>query len=167
MSQERSVSPAKLILLIGLQAAGKTTFYRERFAEGYAHISMDLLRNNPHPARRQALLIEQALQAGQPIIVDNTNSTAEVRAPLIALGKLYGYTIIGYYFPPDVAASLKRNAARVGKAKVPPVAIYATRKKLQPPSSAEGFDALYTVRIVEDGAFRVRPWVEDTADGSH
>ena len=77
----------ELVLLIGLQAAGKTTFYRQRLADGYTHISMDLLRNNPHPARRQAQLIEQALQAGQSIVVDNTSPTAEVRAPLIALGK--------------------------------------------------------------------------------
>jgi predicted kinase len=155
----------ELILLIGLQAAGKTTFYRQRLADGYTHISMDLLRNNPRPARRQALLIEQALQAGQSVVLDNTNSTAEVRAPLIALGKRCGCTIIGYYFPPDVAASLKRNAAREGKAKVPPVAIYATRKRLAPPSYAEGFDALYSVRIAEDGAFQVLPWVEEAAGG--
>ena len=79
----------ELVLLIGLQAAGKTTFYRQRLADGYTHISMDLLRNNPHPARRQAQLIEQALQAGKSIVVDNTSPTAEVRAPLIALSKQY------------------------------------------------------------------------------
>jgi predicted kinase len=72
MPEENPVSPAKLIILIGLQAAGKTTFYRERFANGYTHISMDLLRNNPHPARRQAQLIEQALQADQSVVVENT-----------------------------------------------------------------------------------------------
>ncbi|HEY7094066.1 MAG TPA: ATP-binding protein [Ktedonobacterales bacterium] len=154
----------ELTLLIGLQAAGKTTFYRQRLADGYTHISMDLLRNNPHLTRRQAQLIEQALQAGQPVVIDNTSPTVEVRAPLIALGKQYGYTIIGYYFLPDVAASLKRNAGREGKAKVPPVAIYATRKKLQPPSYAEGFAQLYSVRIVEDGAFRVEPWVAEATD---
>jgi hypothetical protein len=60
---------------------------------------------------------------------------------------------------------VKRNAAREGKAKVPPVAIYATRKKLQPPSQAEGFDHLYSVQIAEDGAFRVRPWIEEATDG--
>src|SRR5690349_19519642 len=118
----------ELILLIGLQAAGKTTFYRQRLADGYVHISMDLLRNNPHPAGRQAQLIEHALQANQSVVVDNTNPTAEVRAPLIALGKQQSYAIIGYYFPPDVAGSIKRNAERDCKAKVPPVAIYATRK---------------------------------------
>jgi predicted kinase len=158
----------ELILLIGLQAAGKTTFYRQRLADGYIHISMDLLRNNPHPARRQAQLIEQALQAGQSVVVDNTNPTAEVRASLIALGRLYRSTITGYYFPPDAAGSIKRNAAREGKAKVPPVAIYATRKKLQEPSYAEGFDALYTVRIAdaEGFHFQVQPWVEEVANGS-
>jgi predicted kinase len=131
-----------LILLIGLQAAGKTTFYQQRLADSYIPISMELLRNNPHPARRQALLIEQTLRAGQSVVLDNTNPTAEVRAPLSALGKQYEYAVIGYYFPPDVAASLKRNAARGDNAMVPPVLIYAKRKKLQPPSHAEGFDAL-------------------------
>jgi predicted kinase len=155
----------ELILLIGLQAAGKTTFYRQRLADGYIHISMDLLRNNPHPARRQAQLIEQVLQAGQPVVVDNTNPTAEVRAPLIALGKQYGCTITGYYFLPDAAGSIKRNAAREGKEKVPPVAIYATRKKLQPPTYAEGFDALYAVHIVEYGVFQIRPLIEEAIDG--
>jgi predicted kinase len=155
----------ELILLIGLQAAGKTTFYRQRFADAYMHISIDLLRNNPHPARRQTQMIEQALQAGESVVVDNTSPTAEVRAPLIALGKQNECTIIGYYFPPDVASSLKRNAGRESKAKVPPVAIYATRKKLQPPLYDEGFDALYSVRIAEDGAFQVRPWAEEVADG--
>jgi predicted kinase len=154
-----------MILLIGLQAAGKTTFYLQRLADGYTHISMDLLRNNPHPARRQIQLIEQALQAEQSVVLDNTNPTAEVRAPLIALGKQYGCAITGYYFPPDVAASLKRNDGREGKAKVPPVAIYATRKKLQPPSYAEGFDALDSVRIAEGGSFQVHPWIEEAIDG--
>ena len=155
----------ELVLLIGLQAAGKTTYYRQCLADGYTHISMDLLRNNPHPARRQAQLLDEALQAGQSVVLDNTNPTADVRAPLIALGKQYGYTIIGYYLPPDVAASLKRNAGREGKAKVPPVAIYATRKKLQPPTYSEGFDALYSVRITEDGGFAAQPWVVEVLDG--
>ncbi len=158
----------ELILLIGLQAAGKTTFYRQRLADGYTHISMDLLRNNPHPARRQAQLIERALQAGESIVLDNTNPTAEVRAPLIALGKQYGHTIIGYYFPPDIASSLRRNAAHEGKAKVPPVAIYATRKKLQPPTYTEGFDVLYAVEAIENRTFQVQILPnapEEAADG--
>jgi hypothetical protein len=94
-------------------------------------------------------------------------SCPEVRAPLIALGKRYGCVVIGYYFLPDVAGSVKRNAAREGKAKVPPVAIYATRKKLQPPTYAEGFDQLYAVRIADESGFQIQPLPclsEETAD---
>ena len=57
-----------------------------------------------------------------------------------------------------------RNAGREGKAKVPPVAIYVTRKKLQPPTHSEGFDQPYSVRIAEDGAFQIQPWVEEALD---
>lgn len=53
---------------------------------------------------------------------------------------------------------MERNRARDGKARVPDVALFATRKRLVPPSYAEGFDRLYSVRIApggEDG-FEVR-----------
>ena len=39
---------------------------------------------------------------------------------------------------------------------MPDVAIYATSKKLTPPSYAEGFDSLYEVRIAGHRAFGVR-----------
>jgi predicted kinase len=56
------------------------------------------MRNNKNRARRQAQLIEAALQAGRSVVVDNTNPTVEERASLIELGKLYGAQILGYYF---------------------------------------------------------------------
>jgi hypothetical protein len=41
---------------------------------------------------------------------------------------------------------------------VPDVAIFATRKRLVPPSYAEGFDQLYAVHIADGGRFAVAPW---------
>ena len=32
------------VILVGIQAAGKSTFYRERFFGSYVQISLDLLR---------------------------------------------------------------------------------------------------------------------------
>ena len=148
----------ELILFTGLQAAGKSTFYRERFAGTHTLVSKDMLRNNPRPEGRQEQLIAEALAAGRSVVVDNTNPTPEVRAPLIALGRRYGATIVGYSFVSTAGESLARNRQRQGKARVPDVAIFATRKRLVPPSYAEGFDQLYAVRIAEGGRFAVAPW---------
>ncbi len=144
-----------LTILIGLQASGKSTFYRARFAATHVYVSKDLMGHNRHKARRQQELITAALAAGQSVVVDNTTPTVEERAPLIALGHAYGATVIGYYFESGVGASLERNKGHEGAARVPDVAIFATVKRLQRPSYAEGFDRLYDVRIVGDGAFEV------------
>lgn len=154
-----------IVILMGLQAAGKSTFARARFAETHVYVSKDALRNNAQPVQRQGQLIEAALAVGQPVVVDNTNPTVVDRAELIALGRRYAATVTGYYFEPLVAGSLKRNRERSGKARVPDVAIYATSKRLQRPSYAEGFDALYAVRIGDDGGFVVAPWSEEAVNG--
>ncbi|MBA2286221.1 MAG: ATP-binding protein [Ktedonobacteraceae bacterium] len=148
----------ELVILIGLQAAGKSTFYRTRFAETYEHISKDRLLNNRHPARRQAQLIAEALEAGRSVVVDNTNATVAERAELIQAGRAYGAMIIGYSFEVQVKVSLARNKQREGKARVPDIAIFATLKRLAPPSYAEGFDTLYSVCATGDDTFEVRPW---------
>jgi len=155
-----------LVILVGLQGSGKTTFFRRRFGEGYAHISMDLLRNNRHPARRQLDLLREALAAGRSAVADNTNATVADRATLIALGHEYAARVVGYSFEPDVRGSLERNLQRDGKGRVPDVAIFATRKRLQPPTYAEGFDELNSVRIVPDGAFEVQPLQESEVGGA-
>jgi len=145
----------ELVIFVGLQASGKSTFFRERFAGTHEHVSKDLFRNNKNPNRRQAQLIEDALGAGRSVVVDNTNPTLEDRRALIGLGGEYGARIVGYYFDASVRECLRRNEAREGKAWVPDVAIYATAKKLVAPSIKEGFDELACVRL-RDSAFEVR-----------
>ena len=77
----------QLIIFIGLQASGKSTFFRTHFATTHEHISKDLMRNNKNRARRQMQLIEAAFQAGRSVVVDNTNSTTLERAALIHQGQ--------------------------------------------------------------------------------
>jgi predicted kinase len=151
----------ELIIFMGLQASGKSTFYRSHFAATHAYVSKDLLRNNKKPGRRQMQLVEEALQAGQSVVVDNTNPTPQEREPLIRLGHEYGAEVIGYHFESETRSSIERNKTRSGKARVPNVAIYTTAKKLIRPSYAEGFDKLYDVRIVNDVGFEVREWVQN------
>jgi predicted kinase len=151
----------EMVILIGLQASGKSTFFRTRFAATYEHISKDQMRNPKHRGNRQAQLIEEALQKGRSVVIDNTNPTVEDREPLISLGRLYGAEITGYYFESQVRQCLERNRLREGKAHVPDVAIYVTASKLVRPSYKEGFDKLFYVCITRDSTFEIQEWKED------
>jgi predicted kinase len=151
----------ELVILIGLQSAGKSSFYKARFADTHSCISKDRLRNNRRPAQRQRELIEEALQAGQSVVVDNTNPTVQDRAELVELGRRHGATITGYYFESRLEECLERNRERTGKERVPDVALFVVAKKLERPSTAEGFDRLFYVRLAGDQKFEVLDWVEN------
>ena len=134
-----------LIIFVGLPGAGKTTYYRAHFAATHAHVSKDLMPNARRRDDRQEREIEAALAGGTSVVVDNTNPSVDVRAPLIALGRRHGARIVAVYFETDVRTAIMRNRQREGKARVPDVAIFATKKKLVPPALDEGFDE---VRVV-------------------
>jgi len=146
------------VILIGLPASGKSTFFRERFAATHDHVSKDLLRNNRQPQRRQDQLIAASLASGRSVVVDNTNPSAAVRAPVIALARKHGAEVVGYFFATEAGDALRRNRARDGRERVPDVAIFTARKRLEPPTMTEGFDRLFSVRMNEaDGTFDVKP----------
>jgi hypothetical protein len=83
---------------------------------------------------------------------------------LIALGREFAATVVGYYLESRLADYLERNRQRSGKASVPDVALYATRKRLCRPSLAEGFDRLSYVRLLGDGRFEILDWTEELRD---
>ncbi len=153
--------PPELALLVGLQGSGKTSFFRARFAGTHALVSKDLFPHHRNKARRQLQLIEEALRAGRSVVLDNTNPRVEDRADPIALARSLGAGVTGYLFVTDVASALERNRQRVGRARVPDLAIYATAKRLQRPTPAEGFDRLFTVRLAPGGGYDVTPTEED------
>src|SRR5262249_16938154 len=112
--------PLEMVILIGLQASGKSTFAR-RFAATHRIVSKDDFPNNRRPERRQRQLIEEALAAGQSVLVDNTNPTPEVRAALIGLARQSGAAVVGYYFESRLADCKERNAQRDLANRVPDV----------------------------------------------
>lgn len=146
------------VILIGLPASGKTTFYLERFAGTHDHVSKDAMRHNRQPQRRQNELIDAAFAAGRSVAVDNTNPTVGDRAAIIAIARRHGAEVAGYFFPTEAADALRRNRAREGRNRVPAVAIFATRKRLERPTYEEGFDRLFTVAVNEEArSFDVAP----------
>lgn len=139
------------IIFIGLQASGKSTFYKEKFFNTHIRINLDMLKTR----NREKSLFMACIHAKQSFVVDNTNPTQEARMKYIEVVESAGFNVIGYYFEPHYKKSMLRNELRQGKEKVPEVAIKSTMSKLQPPSYNEGFDTLYHVELI-DGVFRVQ-----------
>jgi predicted kinase len=148
---------SELVLLVGLQGAGKSTLYAQRFAATHELVSLDRLRNNRRPRRRQLALLEEALSRGASVVVDNTNPTREERAPLVACARAQGARVVAYVFDVPLDEARARNARREGRARVPDVALFVTAKKLEPPTLDEGFDAVVRVRVRVGGGFELVP----------
>ncbi|MFL6286376.1 MAG: AAA family ATPase [Pyrinomonadaceae bacterium] len=142
------------VLLIGIQGAGKTTFYSERFFDTHVRISLDMLKTR----HRERTLLEACLVAGQPLVVDNTNVTAAERARYIQPARAAGFRVVGYFFIPDPKGSRERNDRREGRRRVPLAGLFGTLKRLEPPRAAEGFDELFAVSLSLAGEFAVNPW---------
>jgi predicted kinase len=147
----------ELVIIVGLQGAGKSTFYRTFFVHSHVLVSKDLFRNNRRRARRQAYLVDEALRAGCSVVVDNTNPTVDDRRALVEQGRAYSAVVAAYYFDVPFEICFTRNRERQGKARVPDVALYATAKKLVAPTYAEGFDHLCHVTLPKPHTFAVTP----------
>ena len=130
------------IVFIGLQASGKSTFYKEKFFDKYLRISMDML--NTRNKERQ--ILDKCLELQQRVVIDNTNPTRIERAVYIEKFRMRKYNVIGYYFQSEVEECLIRNAQRTGKKRIPDTGIFATAKKMELPTLEEGFAKLYRVR---------------------
>jgi predicted kinase len=111
----------EIIIFCGIQASGKTTFYKEHFFKTHMRISLDQL----HTRNKEQVFINACFSVQQRFVVDNTNPTKAERAKYITAAKSHKYKVIGYYFK--------------------------TNNKLEPPVFSEGFDELYSVEIINDG----------------
>lgn len=144
------------VLFCGIQATGKTTFFKQRFFNTHIRISLDQLNTR----NKEQKFLETCIATQQPFVVDNTNPTKKERATYIALAKGNKFKVVGYYFQSKVSESLLRNGQRAGKEKIPDVGIKGTAKKLELPGFDEGFDELYYVEIVND-TFTVKEWTNE------
>lgn len=134
------------IIFCGIQASGKTTFYKERFFKTHVRLSLDLFNTR----RKEDIFLQACLTTQQRFVVDNTNATKKERQLYIAKAKDFKFKVIGFYFLSTVGEAITRNKNRTGKELIPAAGIGGTYKRLQPPVVAEGFDVLYTVKIVND-----------------
>ncbi|MEM9455996.1 MAG: AAA family ATPase [Myxococcota bacterium] len=143
----------EMVLFIGLQASGKSTFYREHLFHSHVRINLDMLRTR----HREQRLVEACLHAQQALVIDNTNPARADRTRYIEPARAAGFSIVGYYFRSVVAECMARNAQRPDEQRIPERGLLGTAKRLERPELDEGFDTLYYVQLSEDG-FLVSPW---------
>lgn len=144
------------VIFCGIQATGKSTFFKEHFFATHVRISLDMLNTR----NREDRFLDACFATSQRFVVDNTNVSRTEREKYIILARLNRYKVIGYYFSSSLTDALARNSTRTGKALIPDVGVKGTYNRLQLPQKNEGFDELYFVSI-ENNQFVIQPWKDE------
>jgi predicted kinase len=150
----------KMILLIGIPASGKSSFYLERFFRTHIRINLDMLKNR----KREEVMVNACLAAKQPFVVDNTNPTKDDRQRYIVPAEKAGFVAEAYYFETSLDDALRRNAARPSSERIPDKGIRNIYERLEAPSVKEGFDKLFMVRLNGKNGFLVKS-IESSSKG--
>ncbi len=137
----------------GIQASGKSTFYRERFFGTHVRINLDMLKTR----HRETRFIEACLGSQQRFVVDNTNPTRAERARYVHAALAAGFETVCYYFEATPRDAIGRNQLRAEAQRIPVGGILGTYKRFQLPSYEEGFSSIYRVTLDGRHGFVVTP----------
>lgn len=132
----------EVVILIGAQASGKSSFYLDNFFNTHIRINLDMLKTR----HREKLIFDVCLAAKQSVVIDNTNPTRRDRERYIAPAKSRAFSISGYYMMTSLEDCLERNRTRTDDLAVAEQAIRGTWKRIEKPQLDEGFDELSAVR---------------------
>src|ERR1700753_462910 len=117
------------VIFCGIQATGKTTFFKEKFFKTHVRISLDQLNTR----NKELRFIETCILTSHPFVIDNTNPSPEERAKYIAIAKTNKFKVTGYYFQSRLTDALERNNKRSDKEKIPEAGVVGTYKRLSLP----------------------------------
>ena len=141
---------AKLVILVGAPAAGKSTWRRQFKGEV---ISTDDIRREefgvqfdprvePAVWRLAHRRLARALAEGKEVCFDATNTTRAQRRPLIRLGREAGAVIQAVVFVKDLQELLEGNAIRPPGSRVPEEVVRTKHAEMELPTVDEGFDKI-------------------------
>lgn len=142
------------VVLIGIPASGKSSFFRSRFVDTHVRINGDMLRT----AHREALLLDACLRGKISFVVDKTNVTRDERVRFLSAARMHGFRTEGYFLQSRRAECVERNRARAEHERIPDEAVGGMAGRLELPSLDEGFDMLWFVRLDPASGFIVEHW---------
>lgn len=155
----------EVVLLMGIQGAGKSELVESYVEAGYARLNRDLIGGTLDGLVPR---LEQLLAAGQTrVVLDNTYSTRTSRAPAIAMARAYGIPVRCRHLKTSTSDAhiniVQRMLARYGvplgpdemkmfrKADPnlpPPVALQKYAASFEAPNLDEGFGAVDEIPFV-------------------
>lgn len=141
-----------LVIFTGLQASGKSTYYKRNYVDTHVRVNLDMLKASRSKERK---LMDGCIDAKIPCVIDNTNLTVEHRKVYIERYSQAGYQIESCFFDSSLEECLERNSTRDDKPPIANVALYTASKKLQIPEHCEGFTRVIAVSIV-NGQYKDR-----------
>ena len=116
MSAALTERPRPIVMVIGIQGAGKSTWTRKNLAE-------------PRDA----------------IYVDSTLATIDRRSRIIEIAKTVGVAVSVVWVKVSLKTALRRNKHRPADEVVPEEAVENVFRIFEPPSLSEGFEAVIIV----------------------
>ena len=128
------------IIFTGIQASGKSTFYKQRFADTHVRINLDMLKTR----HREKMLFQCCLDISQSFVIDNTNLTRKDRQRYLPAIIAAGIPVHGYFFDTPLEDALLRNRLR-GIRAIPEKGVRGAFSRLEAPRRMEGYSTLSRV----------------------
>jgi aprataxin len=167
-----------LLVLVGLQGAGKSTFaaaLQARAGAGgsgaprWARVCQDVIAGPGRRGTRAQCVAAAAaaLRRGEGVVIDRTNVTAEQRADFLAAARAAGAPAHCVFLDLPAAACAARAAGRAaheggvqgpGARRIVGMAARALAAEPGPPSAREGFSSVLICRSDADAAAAVEAW---------
>jgi predicted kinase len=153
----------EVVLLMGLQGAGKSTLAAEWALRGYERLNRDARAGTMADLHRA---LDRSLEGGaRRVVADNTYATRAVRQVAIEVTRRHGGRVVGIWLETPLADAQANVILRMlethgrllepdemARARDPsslgPGAVFRLRRELEPPVQDEGFASLEEVPFV-------------------
>ncbi|CAG2104944.1 unnamed protein product, partial [Medioppia subpectinata] len=143
-------SKLHLIVLCGLPASGKTSFYRNYLQQlGYVYVSRDELKTMEKCQKK----CELSLRSNQNVVIDNLNVDVSARKQWLSLSQKYSAVPLLFFFDITVDQSLHNNKFRriIGvNSPVTDLVIRSQNKNFVKPMNTEGFESIFKINFVSN-----------------
>jgi bifunctional polynucleotide phosphatase/kinase len=128
-------SKKNLIIMVGPQGVGKSSL-SNYFGKTY---SWEIINGDKTGTiSKQFKRFETLKKSSSGIIIDNTNSTREIRDKWISKGVGWNITLIYFNIPKHISFHMTQYRMYMGGAKMPSIPIHKYYKSLKAPSADEG-----------------------------